>query len=104
MSGLWDRIIPGDDRCSAHLLKAAMHLAVYGVFNDSQLLAGINSKLTTALSSAAQTDLANIKTAIAALTGVNRVVGLERLDAMNIAAEAGVLTSEATWRSNLGIS
>lgn len=104
MAGIWDRIIPGEDRVNAHLLKASMHLAAYGVFTGQQILNAINGQLTTPLDAAAQTDLTNIKAALVALTGVNRVVGLERFDAMNIAAEGGVLTNEATYRSQLGIS
>jgi hypothetical protein len=106
MSGIWDRIIPAGelgDRCSAHLLKAAMHLSVFGVFTNQQLLDGINSKLTVPLSAAAESDLGSIRTAIAAQTTANRLVFLERFDAMNIAAEMGVLTNEATYRSELGI-
>lgn len=107
MSGIWDRVIPGEDRANAHLLKAAMHLAVYGVFTDQQVVSGINSFLTTPLDAAAETDLAAIKAAIVALGNAGsaaRLIGLERLDAMNIAAEVGVLTSEATYRAQLGIT
>lgn len=103
MSGIWDRIIPGEDRCSSHLLKASMHLAVFAVFTDQHIVTGINSKLTTPLSAAAVTDLGNIRTTIAAMTSPNRMVALERFDSMNIAAEMGVLTSEATYRAQLGI-
>jgi hypothetical protein len=106
MAGIWDRIIPGGenaDRCSAHLLKAAMHLAVYGVFTNQQLLNGINSRLSAPLSNAAENDLGAIRTSIEAMTAVNRIVGLERFDALNINAEMGVLTNEATYRAQLGI-
>lgn len=104
MAGIWDRIIPGDDRVTSHLLKAAMHLAVFGVFTNQQLLDGINSKITTPLGANAVTDLGAIRTAIAAMATQGRLVALERFDAMNISAEMGVLTNEATYRSELGIS
>lgn len=107
MSGIWDRIIPGNDRVPAHLLKAAMHLAVYGVFTNQQLLDGINGAVSAPLDAAALSDLGNIRAAITALGAAGsaaRLIGLERFDAMNIAAESGVLTSEATYRAQLGIS
>lgn len=103
MAGIWDRIIPGEDRISVHLLKAAMHLAVFGVFTNQQLLDGINSEVTTPLDQDAVDDLNAIRTAIAAMATQARLVALERMDAMNISAEVGVLTSEATYRSQLGI-
>jgi hypothetical protein len=80
-----------------------MHLAVYGVFTNQQLLDGINSRVSTPLDANALADLGAIRTAIVAQTNVNRVIAIERFDAMNIAAEMGVLTSEATYRSQLGI-
>lgn len=104
MAGLWDRIVPGPDRVPAHLLKAAMHLAVFGVFTDQQVVDALNDKIGAPLSNAALTDLGAIKTAIAAMGTQGRLVALERFDAMNIAAEGGVLTSEATYRAQLGIS
>lgn len=107
MSGIWDRIIPGEDRVNAHLLKASLHLAVYGVFTDAQVLNGLNSRVTMPLDSAAEADLVAIKDALVALGTAGsaaRLIGLERFDAMNIAAEVGVLTSEATYRAQLGIS
>jgi len=105
MSGIWDRIIPGGaDRCNVHLLKAAMFLAVRGVFTAQQLLERINSSLVIPLDVAAQTDLATIKSAIdAAPNMAGKLDILETFDAMNIGAETGVLTSEAVYRGQLGI-
>jgi len=104
MSGLWDRIIPGEDRLSAHLVKAAIFCGSDGTFTDQQIMAGLNSKLVTELNAAAVADLTAIRTAItnAANAGAKLII-LERMDALNIAAEAGVLTSEVTYRNKLGI-
>ena len=81
-----------------------MYLAVRGVFTDQQILDGINAHVTTELDSEAVADLGAIKTNI--LAGSNtaeRLERLERFDAMNICVEMGVLTSEATYRAQLGI-
>ena len=104
MSGIWNRIIPGEDRLPVHLVKAAVYLAVRGVFTDAQILAGLNAKLITPLDAAAQSDLLAVCTAIIAVSGLaGKVDLLERLDALNIAAEMGVLTNEAAYRTELGL-
>ena len=104
MAGIWNRIIPGNDRLSVHLIKAAMYLSVRGLFTDQQLLDGLNSRITTPLDAAAQADLAAVKALIvAASTTQAKIELLERFDALNIGAEAGVLTSEATYRAQMGI-
>lgn len=103
MAGLWDRIVPGDDRLGVHLLKAAMYLRVRNVFTTPQILASLNSKLQTPLSAAAQTDLNNIVTQASAGSATAKLDYLERFDALNVAVEEGLLTNEATWRSELGI-
>lgn len=104
MAGIWNRIIPGEDRISAHLVKAAIYLGARGVFTDQQILNGLNSKLTAPLDASAQADMAAVRTLITnASTTQAKLDILERFDALNIAAEAGVLTSEATYRTQLGI-
>lgn len=107
MAGIWDRIIPSEDRVPAHLLKAAIHLSVYGVFSNAQVVNALNARLQTPLGVAAETDLSNITSAIIALGAAGstaRLIGLERFDAMNIAAETGAFTSEVTYRAQLGIA
>lgn len=104
MSGIWDRIIPGNDRLSVHLVKAAVFCGADNTFTDGQLLAGLNSRLETPLDAAAQADLLAVRAAIsAASTAQAKLLILERFDALNIAVEAGVLTSEATYRSKMGL-
>lgn len=105
MAGIFDRVKPGEDRVSSHLLKAGMYLAVEGTFTDQQIITAINSKLETALGTAAQTDLATVRAAITAASTLQAKLNLfELFDALNIAVEMGVLTNEATYRSKLGIS
>lgn len=104
MSGIWDRIIPGDDRLSAHLVKAAVFCGSDGTFSDAQILAGLNSRLATPLNAAAEADLVAVRTAITnASTAQAKLIILERFDALNIAVEMGVLTNEATYRSKMGL-
>ena len=103
MAGIWDRIIPGDDRLSSHLLKAAIYLGVRGVFSDAQIRDALNAQLQTPLDAAAETDLLAVKTAAATGSAAAKLDYLERWDALNIAAEVGALTSEVTYRSQLGI-
>lgn len=103
MAGIWERIKPSEDRLSAHLLKASVYLAVRGVFTNQQILTKLNSTLTAPLDSASETDLANVVTAASAGAAAAKLDYLERWDALNIAAEQGLLTSEATYRSQLGI-
>jgi hypothetical protein len=104
MAGIFDRIKPSEDRLSSHLLKAAIYLRVRGVFTSQQILSALNKQLTTPLGAAAQTDLTNVITNALAGTATAKLDYLERWDAVNIAAEAGMLTNEATYRSELGIA
>lgn len=104
MAGIWDRIIPGEDRLNAHLLKASVYLAVRGVFNNAQILAKLNATLTAELDAAAITDLAAVVVQANTGNATAKLDYLERWDALNIAAETGLLASEATYRSELGIS
>lgn len=104
MAGLWDRIVPNvGDRLNYHLLKAALYCRVRGVFTTPQILAALNSQLETPLSSAAETDLANVVTQASTGSATVKLDYLERWDALNVAVENGLLTNEATWRSELGI-
>lgn len=106
MSGLYDRIAmrgEGAAPISAHLLKAAMYLAVRGVFTTQQIVTALNAKLSTPLSGADTADLAAIYAQANTGTATAKLDYLERFDALNIAVEMGVLTSEAVWRAQLGI-
>jgi len=108
MAGIWDRIIPGGesaDRLNSHLLKAALYCRVRNTFTTQQILNALNSRLIVPLSAAAETDLSNVVTqASAGLTATAKLDYLERWDALNIAAECGLLTNETTYRSELGIA
>lgn len=105
MAGIWDRIIPSsNDRLAVHLVKAAIYLRGRNVFTSNQILNGLNSQLTTPLDANAQTDLTNIITQATTGSATAKLDYLERLDAMNVAVEDGLLTNEATWRSELGIA
>lgn len=89
---------------SVHLVKAAVFCGIDGTFTDAQVLAALNSKLQTPLNAAAQSDLMAVRTAITnASTTQAKLNILERFDALNIAVEMGVLTSEATYRSKMGL-
>lgn len=104
MAGIWNRIIPGEDRLSSHLIAAAVYFAVDGTFTNQQLLNSLNSKLTTPLDAAAQSDLANIVTQGSSGAAVAKVDYNVRLERLCIAVEDGLLTNEATFRSKLGIA
>ena len=106
MAGIWDRVIPGGenaDRVNVHLLKAAIYCAVRGVFSNAQILAKLNAQITVPLDSAAEADLAAGVINADTGTAIQKIDYLERWDALNIAAENGLLTDEATYRSELGI-
>lgn len=104
MAGIFDRIKPSEDRLSSHLLKAAIYLRGRNVFTSQQILTALNSKLVTPLDAAAQADLTNVITQATTGSATVKLDYLERWDAVNIAAEAGLLTNEATYRSELGIA
>ena len=105
MAGIWERIKPGvNDRCPVHLVKAAISLGVKGSFSDAQIRNAINAQIQTPLDAAAETDLINIRTAAAAGSAANDSLYMHYLDGVLIAVEAGAITSEATFRSELGIS
>ena len=60
--------------------------------------------LKTPLDVQSQTDLTNVVTNALAGSATAKLDYLERWDAVNIAAESGLLTNEATYRSELGIA
>lgn len=104
MAGIWERIKPSNDRMSSHLLKAAIYLRVRGIFTNQQIINALNSTVTTPLDAAAETDLTTIIANAGTGTATAKLDYLERWDAVNIAAESGLLTNEATYRSELGLS
>lgn len=107
MSGLWNRITArgeGADPLSSHLVKSAIYLVSAGVFTGQQVLDALNGRLRSPLTAAEIADLSAILSKSQTWTVTDRLAYIERLDALNIAAEMGVLTSEAVWRSQLGIS
>lgn len=103
MAGIFDRIKPSEDRLSSHLLKAAVYFRTRNIFTAQQILTALNSRLRNPLDAQSQTDLAAVVTNASAGQAAAKLDYLERWDACNIAAEAGLLTSEATYRSELGI-
>ena len=105
MSGLWDRIVPGEDRVAVHFITAAVHLAVEGVFTNAQILAAINSDLDTDLDSAAESDLSDLVTECNAQPNIGaKARYIHLIESLGLAVEEGHLTSESVWRSNLGIT
>jgi hypothetical protein len=107
MAGLWNRIVDRgefDDPLSSHLVKAAVYLAVRGVFTPVQIRDALNGTLRNPLTTAELADLNAILTNAAAGTATEKIDYLERVDALNISAEGGVLQSEAVWRAQLGLS
>jgi hypothetical protein len=109
VAGLYSRIAerdnPSFDAISAHLTKALLYLVVRGVLTGAQAKTALEGKLRVPLTTAETTDFSNIVTqANAQATTILKVDYLERLDALNICVESGVLTNEGTWRSQLGIT
>ena len=104
MAGIWERVnSTAEDRVAAHLLEAAFVFKDLGIFTNQQILDALNSKITTPLTGAEQTDLLNIATALAgAGSATNRLVYKEKIRATFIGAEAGAI-SEAQFRNILGI-
>jgi hypothetical protein len=84
-------------------VKAAVYLSVRGVFTNQQILNALNSKLTTPLAGQELTDLQTILTNANTGTATAKLDYLERIDALNIAVEMGVLTSEAVYRTQAGL-
>jgi len=102
MAGIYDRLIPGNDRIPIHFIKAAVYLQVRGVFSQQQILNGLNSLLDTPLDSAAETDLLNICANAATGAAAAKLDYLERLDAVNLIAENDMI-GENVYRTQLGI-
>jgi len=106
MSGIWNRVhrsgVNGD-YLSSHLLKAAIYLSVRGVFTNSQIIDALNSGLRTPLSGQELTDLEAMLLNATQGTATAKLDYLERFDALNIAAEAGLLSNESTYRTQMGI-
>jgi hypothetical protein len=105
MAGIWNRIVRSEDSdcLSSHLIKAAVYLSVRGVFTNQQILNALNSKLRTDLSGQEITDLGTILTNANTGTATAKLDYLERIDALNIAVEMGVLTSEDVYRTQAGL-
>lgn len=104
MSGIWDRIEPdADDKVAIHTFTAAVHLAAEGVFTDAHILAALNSSLGTPLDTAAETDLATMKTQAQTGNVATRARYLHLVESLGLAVEQGVLTNEAVYRSNLNL-
>ena len=105
MAGIWNRIVRSEDSdcLSSHLIKAAVYLSVRGVFTNQQILNALNSKLRNDLSGQEITDLETILTNANTGTATAKLDYLERIDALNIAVEMGVLTSEDVYRTQAGL-
>jgi hypothetical protein len=105
MAGIWNRIVRSEDSdcLSSHLIKSAVYLSVRGVFTNQQILNALNSKLRTDLSGQEITDLGTILTNANTGTATAKLDYLERIDALNIAVEMGVLTSEDVYRTQAGL-
>ena len=108
MSGLWNRLADRgemDDPLSAHTLKAVIYLVARGIFTGAQARAKLETRLRTQLTAAEVQDLLAI---LAVLQGQASAAAkldyLERVHALAICAETGLMVSEATWRSELGIA
>lgn len=104
MAGIYDRVAPGGNRISSHLLKAAVYLRSRGVFTSPQILSGLNTATSVPLSAAAEADLNTVLTNATTGTAIEKIDYLERWDALNIAVEAGLLTNEATYRTQAGLT
>lgn len=108
MSGLWNRLADrGEtgDPLSAHMLRAVVYLVARNVFTPAQARTKLESRLHVALTAAEAQDLSNILTVFQGLgTAAAKLDYLERIHALAICVETGLLTSEATWRSELGIA
>ena len=102
MAGIYDRLIPGNDRLAVHFVKAAVYMNVRGVFTPAQILNGMNSLLEEPLSAEAVTDLTNICTQAATGAAAAKLDYLERLDALNLLCENNMI-SENVYRTQLGI-
>lgn len=105
MSGIFDRIVPGDDRVSVHLLKAAVYLVTRGAVTAQQMNDKLDASVATPLDAAAKADLAAVRSLISAASGsANKLELLERFDSLNVCVETGLLTNEAAYRSEMGIA
>lgn len=108
MSGLWDRLAvrgEGANPLSAHTVKAVIYLVGRGLFTDAQARTKLDATLRTPLTAP---EIADFTAILAVLAGQPSAAAkldyLERIDALSICAEKGLITTEATWRSELGIA
>lgn len=105
MAGIWEHVkVDAAPRLPAHVLKSAVYCALRGLFTTQQVRVKLEELIGQELSQDAATDLSAVLTNANVGTAIAKVDYLERWDAMNIAAENGLLTNEATYRSELGIS
>jgi len=104
MAGIWDRITPGDDRLSVHLVTSALHLAGLGVFTPSQILNALNATLETPLDQAATSDLSAMVSDLGAADSAGKAQYILTVESLHVAAEAGLLASEQIYRTVLGLS
>jgi len=106
MAGIYDRLIPGNNRVGVHLLTASVLLAAEGIFTDLQVKNAINNQLdpTAPLDAAAETDMVNMKVELIAqpsIAAASRYV--HRIESIGMALQSGEYANEAGFRSYLNI-
>ena len=104
MAGIFDRLTGGDN-LPVHFITGALVLGAEGEFTNQNILDALNNQVVTAIDSASETDLLNIKTELLAQTGSGgRADYMHRLESIMIAVAIGEFNNETNFRSFLGIT
>lgn len=104
MAGIWDRITPGGDRLSVHLVTSALHLADLGIFTPAQILNALNTTLETPLDQAAVSDLSSMVSTLGAADAAGKPQYILTVESLHVAIETGLLASESLYRTALGLA
>lgn len=108
MAGIWNRIVERGENAapiSSDLCQSLVYLVTRGILTAQQARDALNAFLppTKPLTTAEATDLNNMVTAASGGSATAKLDYQLRLRAVLITAEVGMLTNEATFRSELGL-
>jgi hypothetical protein len=105
MPGIYERVKQGaPDNITVHTLRAMLHAKVKGVLDGNQIREKIDADLDNPLTAAEITDLSGIVAKMDSLVlPVEKLEYLLWFESVGMMVETGVITSEATMRTQLGI-
>jgi hypothetical protein len=109
MSGIWDRVNRRGENFSplpGGIITSMIYFVDRGVFTREQMYEALNKYLPIygQLTPEESVDLDNILNVVSAKSQIEKPEYMLRLELIFVAIEVGMFTSEAKFRSELGVS